>query len=124
MLSEKGANAPFFDVYEVQRVPKDAQMPYVTYNLEQGLNGTLDDSENINFDLEVTILNHNKQKDTTSAEEITNNIAKLHTCYVKEDTLQYRITRNNVILSNLPTTDEFTIRREITFNIICCLNDV
>lgn len=123
MLLMKGVTTPFFNVYEVGRVPKEAVFPYVTFNLEQGVNGLLDDSENINFDLEVTILDHNKQKDTTKAEEITNRIAKLHTCYVKEDTLQYRVIRNNVILSNLPTVDEFTVRREITFNIICSKNE-
>lgn len=122
-LLEKAVNMPLFGVYEVNRVPKNAIFPYITYALEQGINGTLDDTENINFDLEVTILDHNKNKDTTKAEQITNNISELHTCFVKSDTLQYRIIRNNVILSNLPTEDEFTIRREITFNIMCEPNE-
>jgi hypothetical protein len=99
--------------YEKNRVPKDASFPYIAYALENSTEGDTDNTEQVVFALNVVILDHNEDRDTTEVEQLTNLVStKLHKTHVFGDGYYFLILRVNV-QSGLPTPDEYTMRREI-----------
>lgn len=101
--------------FENGNVDKDEKMPYITYSLESTSEGDTDSTENVDFLLEVTILDHNLEKDTTAIENYVNSVDKLLAYKtIKESNFYWWVIRQ-LLLPNLPTTDEFTFRREFNF---------
>ncbi len=103
--------------YEKGRVPKKAKLPYITYELKNSIENNIDSVESVNFTLSINILNHDQTKDTTFIENKLNEVNEaLNRKNIIEDNFYYYCVRQSINAS-LPTTDEFTQRREIIFTL-------
>ena len=101
------------DTYENGRVPKKVTMPYITYDLTTSTEDAIDNVDSVDFVLEITILDHNGEKDTTTVEQLVNQV---DTVLNRKNTIEgnfYWFAIRQTVIPDLPTPDEFTFRREI-----------
>ncbi len=103
--------------FEVGQVPKGEKMPYITYALGVSAEDAVDNTDAVAFHLEVTILDHNKEKNTDVIEDLVNQVdAALAYKNIIAEGFYYFCIRGT-INPNLPTTDEFTFRRELRYTV-------
>lgn len=103
--------------FEYGRVPKDETFPYITYHLPSSTEGDTDSIDEIDYLMEVTILDHNQSKDTTTVENLVSQVSNLLSYKnIKEPSFYWYSVRQSII-NDLPTPDEYTFRRELNFNI-------
>jgi hypothetical protein len=103
--------------YEDGRVSKNAVMPYVTYALGVSVEGNVDSFEAVSIPLELNLFDHNMKKDTDRIEGLVNELdAALAYTDIIETVFYYRCSREG-INAGLPTTDEFTFRRELRYTL-------
>ncbi len=105
------------DTHESGRVDKEATMPYIIYELGNSVEDDSDNTDAVNFPLTITVLDHNKEKDTDIIEQLVNDISNLlsYTTFIENDF--YWLAIRNGINSGLPTQDEFTFRRELNYTL-------
>lgn len=102
-------------VFEYSHVNKDEPVHYITYNVKNGSPGTTDERTNKDFILNVAILDHNEAKDTAWVENKLNEVVdSLEGANIIESDFYYQTVVNSID-TDLPTTDEFTFRREVNF---------
>ena len=103
-----------YDVYEFTRVPKGASFPYVTYNLDTSIESLRDSDKDIDFTINIDILDYKENKDSTVIDGMLDTINDLvNRADIIEDTFYYRIERQT-ILTQLPTPNEHTLRRQLS----------
>lgn len=106
-----------YNVYEYTRVPDDATFPYVTYNLISATDGDKDSIYNIDFSLEVDILDYTEEKNTDTIETMTSSVNELlNRLHVIEDAFTLSFYRR-ALFSQLPTIDEYTFRRQLVYKL-------
>ena len=103
--------------FEYDQVHKDEKMPYITYALGVSVEDAVDNPDAVAFPLELNILDHNKRKNTDVIEELVNQVdAALAYQNVVAEGFYYYCIRES-INPNLPTSDEFTFRRELRYTV-------
>lgn len=102
---------------EYTRVPDDVTFPYVTYNLIASTEGQKDSIENVDFTLEVDVLDYSEAKNTNIIETMISAINdRLNRRHVLEDNFTLSYYRSN-FLAQLPTSNEYTFRRQLVFRL-------
>lgn len=87
----------------------------MTYELGQSNEDGVDNVDSTDFVLTLNILNHSIGKDTTFIENKVNEVDELlNRKNILEDGFYYYCIRQGVN-TNLPTEDEYTQRRELTY---------
>lgn len=103
--------------YEVDRVPDKTPFPNMVYDLRASTEGDTDNTEQVKFVLQITILDHKQNRDTTAIETLLQEVdAAMHKAFVRGDGYYIKILRESII-SSLPTADEYTLRRELNYNV-------
>lgn len=104
-------------VYERGQVPDQAAFPYAVYQLGNSVEG-LTDSNSIQYPLEIDVIDHSPTKDTAAAENLADSVDGALNRINHIGSVFYfrseRVSRN----SNYPTPDEFTIRRNLRYNLL------
>lgn len=104
-------------VYERGHVPDAAIFPYVVYSLGTSIEGHGDNSGCIQFPLEIDVMDHDDDMDTTEAENIMDSIrTALNRVHNIQSGFYMQILPEN-IQPNFPTPDQYTIRRNLRFTI-------
>lgn len=99
--------------YEYTRVPKTAAFPYVTYNLTTSTESMRDPITDVDYTLELDILDYRQDKNTDGIEALLDSVnAVVNRKDVIETDFYYRIERT-AVLTQLPTVDEYHFRRQI-----------
>ena len=99
--------------YEYGRVPKDAEFPYSTYNIVTPSNSLRDSITDFDFILEVDVFDYKENKNTDVLEALTDDIFNtINRADVIGSEIYFRVEPNG-LLTQLPTPNEFTFRRQI-----------
>lgn len=100
--------------YEYTRVPKTAKFPYVTYNMTTSGESLRDPDTDIDITLDIDILDYKEDYNTLVIDNLLDTVnTAINRLNVIESTFYYRIERT-AILTQLPTPNEFTFRRQIS----------
>lgn len=106
-------NETSYDIYEFTRVPKDSTFPYVVYNLGPSAEPLRDSVEDLDFTLEVDILDYREDKNTDTIESMLDTVnSRLNRAVIIKDGFVLQMIRSS-ILTQLPTPNENTFRRQI-----------
>ncbi len=101
--------------FENGRVSKKELLPFATYELGVSNENLIDNVDSVNFILTINLLDHRVDKDTTWIETKVDEIDDfLNRKNIIENDFYYYCIRQG-INPNLPTEDEFTQRRELTY---------
>lgn len=104
-------------VYEYTRVPKSAIFPYLTFNLVTSAEALRDNNNDRNFVLEIDIFDYQETKNTAVLDSLFDDVFNaLNSKEVIGSTINYKLNVNTV-LPNLPTVNEHTFRRQITYTL-------
>lgn len=106
-------SASSYVAYEYGRVPKTAEFPYATYNVVTPSNALRDSITDYDFILEIDLFDYQESKNTDRIEGFADDVFNtVNRADVITNDIYFRI-ENNGLLSQLPTPNEFTFRRQI-----------
>lgn len=103
--------------YEAGHVKKDAELPYIVYQLGSSIEGFNDHIEAVQYTLDIDAYDHRLDKNTSVVEALADSIDDAMNRLNVIGTNLYFTSVRESRTAYLPTDDEYTFRRNLRYTI-------